>query len=152
MKKNFLTAALLRTHASVEFQSTWHCETKAPVPAKKEWKLRPVFLHGRIKRKAHTSVVNKDPQHSSLDIVSAAVPPGGGPAGTQTGRNVKERGRGDGCWKLLGKRIRSVYVGQVARCQLLKCANFLKLQSSKSAMSLSLYLPSSWTAWMAVLC
>lgn len=42
----------------------------------------------------------------------------------------------DECWKRLGKRIRTVYVGQVARCQLLKCANFLKLQSFGLAMNL----------------
>lgn len=42
----------------------------------------------------------------------------------------------DECWKLFGKGIRSVYVGQVAHCQLLKCANFLKLQSLGLAMNL----------------
>lgn len=110
-----------------------------PFPTKKDWKLRPVSLHGKIKRKAHTIAVNNDQQHSSLGIVGAAAPPAGGPALLPTGRNVRESGGGrrrDGCWKLLGKRIRSVYVGQVAHCQLLKCANFLKLQRFESAVSL----------------
>lgn len=59
----------------------------------------------------------------------------------------------DECWKLLGKRIRAVYVGQVARCQLLNCANFLKLQSFGLVMSLFLlYLPSIQYVWKIVLC
>ena len=54
----------------------------------------------------------------------------------------------DECWKLLGKRITAVYVGQVAHCQLLKCANFLKLQSCGFGReSFSLYLPSTQD-WM----
>lgn len=59
----------------------------------------------------------------------------------------------DECWKLLGKRIRAVYVGQVARCQLLKCANFLKLQSFGLVLNLfhSIHPPPK-TVHMVVLC
>lgn len=73
---------------------------------------------------------------------TATAPPSGFPA------HAEKASRGplcqrDECWKLLGKRIMAVYVGQVARCQLLKCANFLKLQSFGSAPNpSSLSLPS----------
>lgn len=59
----------------------------------------------------------------------------------------------DECWKLLGKRIRAVYVGQVARCQLLKCANFLKLQSFGLVFNLfHSFHPPPKTVHMAMLC
>lgn len=65
---------------------------------------------------------------------TTAAPPSGGSGGTGIRTGMSERvsqwpmSRGDECWKLLGKRIRAVYVGQVAHCQPLQCANFLKLQ------------------------
>lgn len=72
---------------------------------------------------------------NSVHIVRATAPPGDSSAEwKQAGMSGSERVsqwplcQRDECWKLLGKRIRAVYVGQVARCQLLKCANFLKLQ------------------------
>lgn len=79
---------------------------------------------------------------AAFNIVRATVPPGDGCEKRQTDRNVRARAsqwpmcQRDECWKLLGKRIRAVYVGQVARCQLLKCANFLKLQSFRLVMNL----------------
>ena len=127
-------------------------------------KTETCFASGENQRKAHTLAVNNDQQHepNSLCIARATVPPGDRLAELQRGKNVRERERErerewvsqwpmcqrDECWKLLGKRITAVYVGQVAHCQLLKCANFLKLQSCGFGReSFSLYLPSTQD-WM----
>lgn len=129
----------------------------------REWKLRPVLLQGKNKRKAHTLAVNKDQTHNpdSTDTAMTTVPPGDGSGELESHRNVRGREwvrqrlmcQRDECWKLLGKRIRAVYVGQVARCQLLKCANFLKLQSFGLVLNLfhSIYPPPK-TVRMVVLC
>lgn len=100
-------------------------------------KTETYYASGENQRKAHTLAVNNDQQHKAnrVDTAKTTVPPGDGPGELEADRNVRERVsqwpmcQRDECWKLLGKRIRAVYVGQVARCQLLKCANFLKLQS-----------------------
>lgn len=100
-------------------------------------KTETYYASGENQRKAHTLAVNNDQQHkaNSVHTAKTTVPPGDGSGELETDRNVRERVsqwpmcQRDECWKLLGKRIRAVYVGQVARCQLLKCANFLKLQS-----------------------
>lgn len=74
-----------------------------------------------------------NPCTAQAEATTAAPPPGGsGGTGIRTGMSERvsqwPMSRGDECWKLLGKRIRAVYVGQVAHCQPLQCANFLKLQ------------------------
>lgn len=100
-------------------------------------KTETYYASGENQRKAHTLAVNNDQQHkaNSVDTAKTTAPPGDGSGELETDKNVRERVsqwpmcQRDECWKLLGKRIRAVYVAQVARCQLLKCANFLKLQS-----------------------
>lgn len=124
-------------------------------------KTETCYASGENQRKAHTLAMNNDQQRkpNSIDISVTTVPPGDGSGELETDRNVRKRVsqwpmcQRDECWKLLGKRIRAVYVGQVAHCQLLKCANFLKLQSVGLVLNLfhSIHPPPK-TVHMVVLC
>lgn len=109
---------------------TWWSSARSS--AKKEWKLRPVSLHGKIKRRhipLQWIMINSTRGHCWSH--SAAWWLLSSTSNSQECQGVSQRPmcQGDECWKLLGKRIRSVYVGLMAHCQLFKCANFLKLQS-----------------------
>lgn len=133
--QDFLSVII--THGSVVFQSTRLWWSSARSSAKKEWKLRPVSLHGKIKRRhipLQWIMINSRNPAPWIHCWShsAACRPLSSPSNGLECQRVSQRPmcQRDECWKLLGKRIRSVYVGLMAHCQLFKCANFLKLQSS----------------------
>lgn len=126
----------------------------------KRVKTETCFASGENQRKAHTLAVNNDQQHECWHLHCKGHSASWWRLCRTPNRQECQRERvsqwpmcqRDECWKLLGKRIRAVYVGQVAHCQLLKCANFLKLQSFGLVMNLLIYLPSTQTVWMVVLC